>query len=142
MGELAPVHRAEVVGIESAEQEGRAIVISADRAGTLAVWKEDGALAFSLGLQIKIMGISYSENSHILAINAGNEVRLYSVSNFTRLGSVDGEGTFRKAHFAGRKLYYILDGQQGSKICAFDYEEDNRSIVADKGSYIVDFAVG
>ena len=130
VGELAHVHRAEVVGVESVLQEGRRSVIGADGEGTLAVWNEDGSLKLSIDLKKKISGISYSGNINILSVNSGEKIELYSVDGFEKLRSLSEDGTFRKAHFSGRKLYYMLDGILGSKIGAYDYEEDKHIVIA------------
>lgn len=116
-------------------------MVSADREGNLAVWNENGGLESSMDLKKKISEISYSASNNILAVNLGGEIGFYRVSNFERLKSLSGDGTFRKAHFSGGRLYYIIDGKQGSKICAFDYEEDKQTVIAEKESTIVDFAV-
>lgn len=76
-------------------------MVSADREGTLTVWNENGSLESSMDLKKKISEISYSASNNILAVNLGGEIGLYSVSNFERLKSLKGDGTFRKAHFLG-----------------------------------------
>lgn len=122
-------------------QEGRVSVISADREGIIAVWSENGGLESSMDLKKNVSEISYSGTNKILAVNLGEEIELYSMGNFERLGNLSGDGIFRKAHFSGGKLYYIIDGKQRSRICAFDCDEDKQSIIAEKESFIVDFAV-
>lgn len=111
IGEIAHAHKTEVVGVESVLQEGRKRVVSADGEGTLAIWNEDGSLRLSIDLKKKISEISCSENKNILSVNVGQEVELYDVDVFGKLKSLSGDGAFRKVHFSGRKLYYILDGK-------------------------------